>query len=233
MRTPLPAHGNINPMHRTRIKMCGMMTPDAARAAVDAGADAIGMILHANARRCIPLSVAEQIVRVVPAGVCTVGVFVDAPAILIQSYADTLGLSAIQLHGDEPLSLITELHPRPVIRALRIGSPATPDLARQLKSIGDAMLNLRGILLDSATGGSGEPNDWPAAEKFRRKLDDVAPAIFAGGLTPQSVPAIVRQYKPHMVDVSSGIECDHGQKDPTRMQAFASAVAQADLDAAE
>ena len=212
--------------------MCGMMTPDAARAAIDAGADAIGMILHAPARRRIELSVAERIVRVVPAGVSAIGVFVDAPALLIKGYAAALGLSAIQLHGDEPVELIADLHPLPVIRAIRcVGIDVASSLIRW-RDLADALPNLRGLLLDSGAGGSGQSNDWDALAAALPALQDALPVVLAGGLTPQTVPAVVRRFRPYMVDVSSGIECEHGRKSPEKMRAFHDAVAQADLDTA-
>src|SRR5688500_19573117 len=79
-------------MHRTRIKICGITRPQDARAAVDAGADAIGMILHANAPRAISRDIARQIVDAVPDHVDVVGVFVDADASFMRESARELKL---------------------------------------------------------------------------------------------------------------------------------------------
>lgn len=211
-------------MPRTRIKFCGMTRPQDALAAAEAGADAIGMVLHANSPRKIGRDVARQILQELPAFVTPVGLFVDAPADVILETANDLGLRHIQLHGNEPSSIFASLKGRAVIKAIRVtrGTPAI-----NLNPWREA--GLSGLLLDSGAG-SGIENDW---QMLRTMLDSGAfkgfgSLLMAGGLTPENVAPVVRLLRPWAVDVSSGIESSPGIKSREKMQAFVEAVRSAE-----
>src|SRR4051794_27810544 len=107
------------PMHRTRIKICGITRPPDAAAAVDAGADAIGMILHANAPRKISAQTANEIIDEVPDEIDVVGVFVDASAELIVQMAGELELDQVQLHGNESPAIVKSLAGLTIVKAIR------------------------------------------------------------------------------------------------------------------
>lgn len=148
----------------------------------------------------------------------TVGVFVNQPASLINSIAETLALDLVQLSGDEPWEDCLLIR-RPVIKAVRLGpSGSVAGVLREAEA-GTASL----VLLDSAVpgqfGGSGVTADWQLA----RALAEQLPVMLAGGLTPANVGQAIRQVQPWGVDVSSGVETN-GVKDPSKIAAFMAAV---------
>src|SRR5580698_6716450 len=104
------------PMHRTRIKICGITRPADAIAAAEAGADAVGMVLHGKSKRLIDLGRAREIVLALPPFVTAVGLFVDAETRFMADTARSLGLAAVQLHGRETPETAAELAPLPVIK---------------------------------------------------------------------------------------------------------------------
>jgi phosphoribosylanthranilate isomerase len=205
-------------MPRTRIKFCGMTRPQDALAAAEAGADAIGMVLHANSPRKISRDAARPIIRELPAFVTPVGLFVDAPPSLIVQTADELGLRHIQLHGKENPAILDSLGQHAAIKVFHLG----PDISSELSAWRSK--GLSGLLLDSGAG-SGIENDW----KTIRTMIDAGqfqglPLIMAGGLTPENVAGVVRMLQPWAVDVSTGIESAPGVKSREKMLAFVEAV---------
>ena len=223
-------------VHRTRVKVCGVGHVEDALAAARAGADAIGMVFHPPARRSIDLIRAAGILSALPPFVTPVGLFVDATRNTIRETAESLNLRHVQLHGDEPPELIEELRDFTVIKAIRV-HPATfrADLDRWREAIAKLMLTqLAGFVLETAgaAGGSGAPNDWNTVREHRQRGDFVGlpHLIAAGGLTVESVGAVVRDVRPWAVDVSSGVEISPGRKSPDKMAAFVAGVRAAERD---
>lgn len=221
-------------MSRTRIKICGVRDVDAARAAVDAGADAIGLVFAPGSPRRVTREQAWRIVQALPAFVEPVGLFVDASAAEIRGVASEVGLRTVQLHGDEPPALVEALASLRVIKALAF-DPARADQA--LGPWRAAGAPLSGILWDTPpradatlTGGSGEAFDWKplAALQKSGSLAGLAPLILAGGLNADNVGAAIALLRPHAVDVSSGVESSRGVKDASLIRAFCNAVRAAD-----
>jgi phosphoribosylanthranilate isomerase len=146
-----------------------------------------------------------------------VGVFIDQPEAEVAQIADFVGLDVVQLHGSEPPGFRS---PRPVVKALKVRDGAVPEVDDWPDP----------VLLDSWSadqrGGTGRTWDWEAARALlaRRRV------IFAGGLHPGNVGEVVRRYRPHGVDVSSGVESAVRVKDPDRVRAFVQAVRDADAD---
>ena len=192
-----------------RVKICGIRDRETARAAVEAGADALGFVFAASPRRVTP-EVAREIIAALPPFVTTVGVFVDAPLSVVREVAAFCRLDAVQLHGAEPPEYCRELNLR-VIKALRVkdaGSLAAID-AYPVQAM------LLDTYLPGRAGGTGKAFDWGllAGMKFR------LPLVLAGGLTPENVGAAVRTVRPYAVDVSGGVETG-GRKDPAKIRAF-------------
>jgi phosphoribosylanthranilate isomerase len=213
-------------MRRTRVKICGITRPKDAAAAAEAGADSIGMVLHAPSKRLIGLEQAGQIMAALGPFVSAVGLFVDAPADVIHTAAADLGLSAVQLHGHESLEFVETLHPLPVIKVIHVEAATLAGELRQWTA--GRPQNLIGLLLDTAAaGGSGVANDWDAISKQRLDF----PWIAAGGLTPSTVGDIVRRLRPWAVDVSTGVEDPGapGEKSPELIRKFIAAVRDADI----
>jgi phosphoribosylanthranilate isomerase len=198
---------------RTRIKICGITTPEALQAAVDAGADAIGLVFAAGSPRCLDADTATRLLALVPPNVLAVGVYRGLrPA---DPLTDRVGM--LQLHGDEDEALITSL-PHPVIR----GFPFAPEAVARW----DACPNVGYLLVDGPRAGAGETFDHRALAALIRTV--AKPVIRAGGLTPENVADAIRAVRPYGVDVSSGVESAPGVKDPKRIAAFCEAVRAAD-----
>ena len=202
--------------------MCGVCRAEDAVAAAAAGADAVGMILHARgSRRLIEAQYAMAVAEAIPPLVARVGVFVDARAPFVANCARSLRLDLVQLHGSETPDFIRSLATFRVVRAVRV--------AEYEAWATESIPNLVGLLIDSATGGSGEANDWDAVAAAIAKTPPRVPLFLAGGLTPETVGAVAARFKPWAVDVSSGIEAEPMIKSAEKMNAFARAVRDADV----
>jgi phosphoribosylanthranilate isomerase len=202
-----------------KIKFCGLTNREDAERAAAAGAWALGMIFWPHSpRRCEPAAAAE-IAGAVRRRVELVGVFVNAGLDEIASTADTLGLSMIQLHGDEGPAFCAEAGRRTgckVIKAMRIRSGA------DIQALAPFHTDLH--LLDSYApgkrGGTGETFAWELAAAHRGRI----PVILSGGLDPANVGDAIAAVHPYAVDVASGVESSPGRKDPAKLEAFAAAV---------
>jgi phosphoribosylanthranilate isomerase len=220
----------ITPVHRTRVKICGIGHVEDALAAARAGADAIGLIFHPAAKRNVSLERAAEIVRALPAFVTPVGLFVDAPAPRIREVALRLGLRHIQLHGNEPAEFIANLREFTILKAIRVDAATFgSELESWRGQIGKLRLDhLQGLVLETANaaGGSGKPNDWETINRHRQRGDLIGlpHLIAAGGLTPETVGRVIRDLRPWAVDVSSGVEIEPGRKSMQKIEEFIQAV---------
>ncbi|MCM2531999.1 phosphoribosylanthranilate isomerase [Neobacillus pocheonensis] len=193
-----------------KVKICGITDVEAAIAAVECGADAIGFVFAESKRRVQP-DRAKEIVSELPEYVLKVGVFVNETIEEIENIANNVGLTHIQLHGDEPASFSKSLS-LPVIKALSLQN------SDGLETIMNYPCEY--LLLDGPKGkyrgGNGTAFDWKSinSDNFMGKK-----VILAGGLTEENVEEGIRLIAPFMVDVSSGVETD-GKKDLKKIQSF-------------
>jgi phosphoribosylanthranilate isomerase len=205
---------------RVRIKICGITDPDDAQAAVDAGADLIGLNFVPGSPRELDLKTAETISQRVSGQVERVAVFQDAEDSEIVRVLRRVDLERVQLHGNETEEQV-EAVDLPVIKALR-----GADLEAADEYPGTM------LLLDhpSAGGGSGVAWDWSDAAALIEQGHDV---VIAGGLTPENVADAIRglgDLLPWGIDVASGVETEGHRKDPARMAAFIQAVRDAESE---
>jgi phosphoribosylanthranilate isomerase len=212
---------------RLLVKICGITTPEDARLAVDAGADAVGFVFWFMSPRKVDPARAAAIVRELPAPVLRVGVFVDAPRDEMLRICDEVGLDLLQLHGEEPLEALVD-PPRPALKAVRVGKQFAPEEALRYAS------RAAGLVVDTRLpgetqlpGGTGVPFDWSLVAGL---ADRVGFLMLAGGLSPENVAQAVRAVRPHAVDVSSGVERMPGRKDPARVRAFVEAARAAEAE---
>jgi len=207
-----------------RIKICGITRPEDAILALDAGADAIGLVF-ARSPRQVSIRQARQIVAAMPPFSFVVGVFVNARPATVLRTVEEVGLSAVQLHGDESPDQLAKLQGVRIIKALRVRDGRFLDMLRRYRDAG-----VSALLLDAfspkARGGSGRRFDWDLVAGAREggAMDDLPPLILAGGLTAQNVAAGIRKVRPWGVDVSSGVEDEPGVKSVEKIARFIAAV---------
>lgn len=197
------------------VKICGITRPEDAEAAVEAGADWIGLNFWPRSRRHVGVDRAVEIAAAIPGDVKKVGVFVNAAAPLVEEIIARVGLDLVQLHGDEDPDYCRAFAGR-YLRAFRVATAA--DL-RHLDAFDCDV-----VLLDAPQaeyGGGGVTGDWSLARKARGAGKKI---LLAGGLTPDNVAAAVRDVRPFGVDVASGVESGPGVKDVELMQRFVRAA---------
>jgi phosphoribosylanthranilate isomerase len=197
----------------TRVKVCGITRPEDAELAVELGAWALGFILWPGSRRHVDPAMAAGIARTMRRRAQLVGVFVNQPLDEIARMADEIGLTHVQLHGDEGPSFAAAAGQRTgarVIKAFRVRSRADVVDAERFHT------DLH--LFDGP--GNGVPWDWRLIAARRTR----APLMLAGGLTPDTVADAIDAVHPWAVDVASGVEAEPGVKDPEKVRAFMAAV---------
>jgi len=192
------------------VKICGIMSEEAALAAKRHGADMIGLVFAAS-RRQIDIHLAAAIARQV-SDVCKVGVFVNQQLAEVREIVEYCRLDMVQLHGDETAQYCQAVG-RPVIKAFRAGGGL---MAAQMTDYPADWL-----LLDSYVpgqpGGTGQTFDWRQAQAVVARLKQ--PVLVAGGLTADNVSEAIRVLQPAGVDVSGGVETD-GVKDEEKIRRF-------------
>ncbi|HJO05236.1 MAG TPA: phosphoribosylanthranilate isomerase [Acidobacteriota bacterium] len=202
-----------------RWKVCGITEEAGARAAVDAGADAIGFVFYPPSPRSVSVDRAASIARHLPDETWRFGVFVDPDPIEIAAIVDRVGVDFVQLSGDESPEMPSCL-PRHAFKALRLDDQTTGEQAMQLADRYPDCSLLIDAAVAGAYGGTGLQANWSAAAALAQRQR----IMLAGGLTPQTVAAAVEQVGPWAVDVSSGVESRPGHKDPQLICAFARAL---------
>lgn len=211
---------------RTRIKFCGITRVEDVHAAAAVGADAFGFIFAAGSPRQLDLARFDALLAAVPAFVTPVALFRNNAAVQVDAVLARSSRLIAQFHGDEAPEFCTAFA-RPWLKAVPMAALADAALTDFLQVFATA--GCCGFVFDShggaASGGSGRGFDWA-----RLPTAVPAPLILAGGLTPDTVAAAVRQVRPYAVDVSSGIESAPGIKDHAKMQRFADEVFRARTD---
>lgn len=204
------------------VKVCGITNLEDALAAVEAGADALGFNFYRRSPRFIAPEDARRIVRQLPSTVMSVGVFVnETEPDEVARISDYVGLTAVQLHGDESPDYCYALRrDRFTIKALRVNDDFEP------QSVKDYETNA--ILLDAYTagerGGTGRVVDWDVARRVR----ELVPQLFlAGGLSPENVALAIAAVDPYAVDACSHLESSPGRKDAEQVRAFVAAARRA------
>lgn len=213
----------------TWIKICGTTNLEDARAAAEAGADAVGFVFAESPRRVAP-EAAAKIAGALPAGVEKIGVFVHHPPAQVRVLVEQAGLTGIQLHGDEKdLAEERELLPWAEERGLRVilAVSALEDTGAGLKRLRSGA-HRPAMLLDSMTpslrGGTGVTWDWKRFAPFVDAIRETVDVVVAGGLKAENVQEAIRVLHPWGVDVVSGVEREPGKKDHKKVQAFVAAV---------
>jgi phosphoribosylanthranilate isomerase len=211
---------------RTRVKICGVTTPEALVAALSAGADAVGFVFYPPSPRALGVEQAAGLADRAP-HLLKVGLFVDGDDAVVEAAVQAARLGALQLQGGESPARVAELKSRfglPVWKAVGVKSPA--DIRAAEREFGGADL----LLLDAKPpegaalpGGNGLRFDWRILHEARPRMD----WALAGGLTPETVGEAIRRTAAPMVDVSSGVEDAPGAKNLAKIAAFVEAARRA------
>ncbi len=204
----------LSVQQKIRVKICGITSVTDALVAVNAGADAIGLVFYEPSPRYIDVELAEEIARAVGPFVTVVGLFVNAEKHVIEQALEKVPLHVLQFHGDESDEFCRQFS-RPYLKAIRMRRDLNVEMAISQYN------NAAGILLDAYTpgipGGTGETFDW---KRVPEKC--FASIVLAGGLTPENVNRAVKCTSPYGVDVSGGVESSPGIKDSVKVMTFVS-----------
>ena len=208
-------------MNRTRVKICGITLVEDAVSAVNAGADAIGLVFYAPSPRAVTIVQAQQIVAAMPPFVSVVGLFVNAKQTEIESVLSKVRLDILQFHGDESASDCQQIN-LPYYKAIRV--KAESNLLQYEAEFKSAKALLLDTYSEAAVGGTGQVFDWNLIPN-----NLTTPVILAGGLTAENVMQAIQQVRPYAVDVSGGVEATKGIKDVVKIAAFMRGVIDADV----
>ncbi|KAK5038122.1 anthranilate synthase / indole-3-glycerol phosphate synthase [Exophiala sideris] len=228
------------------VKICGTRTPEGAKAAIEAGADSVGIILVPSRKRFVSDEVALQIAEVVkstprPSSISPVSHDVGATGFFEHSSRALVRPDRAQLVGvlaDSPLEYVIEQVYKLGLDVVQLHGSEPIEYARNIPvpvvrkfSPSEPGISARGYhalpLLDAGAGGTGQQLALDDVKALFER-DPGVKVIFAGGLTPDNVSKVLESLGPYGsniagVDVSSGVESD-GKQDPSKIRAFVKAV---------
>ena len=207
------------------MKICGLTSLHDAELAAELGAWALGMIFFEGSPRRCSLGEAERITAALRRGPELCGVFVNAPLEHVIATSENLGLTLLQLHGDEGPAYCSEAARRSGARVIKAVQVSDPGDVRDLQRfhVDFHLLDARARSESERTlrGGTGETFDWRLARAHRGSV----PLIVSGGLDPGNVGEAIARTSPFAVDTASGTEAAPGHKDPGKLREFFAAVA--------
>jgi phosphoribosylanthranilate isomerase len=207
-------------MQTPRIKICGVTRLEDALAATELGAWAVGMVFYEGSPRCATIAEAERIGAALRRRTEIAGVFVNASPGEIADVSDRVGLTLVQLHGDEGPAFCSEVARRTGARTIKAASVRGAGTLQDLERFHTDFHLLDGYAA-GLRGGTGERFDWSLLATRRSSV----PLILSGGLDAAHVGEAIAATHPYAVDVASGVEASPGVKDHERLKAFFEAVA--------
>jgi phosphoribosylanthranilate isomerase len=193
-----------------KLKVCGMTSAAQMEQAYEAGVDYVGMVLFDGSKRSLLPYLEKEKAAIKALPVSKVGVFVNESCDRILSLADELGLTSIQLHGDETPDFCSTVRQRVnIIKAFRVGADTDIDaLVTNYHDVCDYFL----FDTDNASyGGSGKAFDWNLLEKAL--VDKLF--FLSGGIGPGDAKKVTDFYHPfhYGIDINSRFETAPGEKD--------------------
>ncbi len=204
------------------VKICGITTDEAMQAAIDAGADYVGLVFFAKSPRFVTAEQAADLTQLVE--VRKVGLFVDPDDTLLDEVVSHVRLDLLQFHGSETperLERIRLEYGLPVMKVVPVSAAADLAAAEPFLPVVDRLLfDAKPPKGSELPGGNAVSFDWTILAGYKSKL----PWMLAGGLTPANVAEAIRITGAKAVDVSSGVESAPGVKDPDLIRAFVRAA---------
>lgn len=208
----------------TKAKICGIKTEAALDAAIDGGADYIGLVFFPKSPRHLDLATAAALAAKARGRVKVVALLVDPDDAHAIDVAAKVDPDIIQLHGHETperVRALSSLTNRPFLKAVSVATAEDALSAANYDGIADMILfDAKPPKGASLPGGNGLAFDWRALEPVKGRRD----FMLSGGLTPDNVADAIRLTGAAAVDVSSGVETAPGQKSPELIRRFLRAV---------
>lgn len=201
---------------RTRAKICGITRLEDALAAVEYGADAIGLVFYKPSPRYVSIEQAAAISAALPPFVSVVALFVDPTQGEVNAVLSRVRIDVLQFHGEES-EVACAQYSLPYLKVIRVKTDT--NLIQYAQAYGTAKALLLDTYSEHAVGGTGQVFDWSLIPN-----NLPVPIILAGGLTPENVNEAVKQVKPYAVDVSGGVETSKGIKNSVKIAAFMAAI---------
>ncbi len=212
----------------TRVKICGLNTAEAMAAALDAGADDVGLVLFPPSPRNVSMESAKELARQARGRAGIVALTVDADDGLLEAIVEGVKPDVLQLHGNESAERVADIRRRfgiPVMKAIKVATAEDAAQALDFAEVADLILfDARPPKGADRPGGHGAVFDW-------RALNDVKDRVrymLSGGLTSENVAEAIQATGATAVDVSSGVERAPGVKDNDRIRAFIAIARAAD-----
>ena len=202
-----------------QVKICGITLIDDALVAVDAGADALGLIFYEGSPRGIDVEQAREIVSAVPPYTTVTALFVNPERSLVERVLKAVPISQIQFHGSESAQFCRSFG-RPYVKSISVSTD--DEMQQVMREHSTSRAFLFDTLVPGKHGGTGKTFDWT---KIPTK--NIGYRVLAGGLNAENVAEAIRIGGPDAVDVSSGVESSAGVKDHDLVRRFIAAAKQA------
>jgi phosphoribosylanthranilate isomerase len=204
-----------------QVKICGLSTVETMQAALDAGADFVGLMFYPKSPRNVSVEQAAELAAIATGRTKIVAVMVDADDDLLRSIVQHAKPDYIQAHGDETPERIAEiknLFGVQVIKVIKIKSATDVRLVKDFRAVADLIMFDPKAPKDTLPGGNGLSFDWGLLNSEDGNF------MLAGGLTPDNVAQAIRRTRARIVDVSSGVETSPGVKDISLIRKFIEAA---------
>jgi phosphoribosylanthranilate isomerase len=203
------------------VKICGLKTRPALDAALDAGADYVGLVFYSKSPRNVDLATAATLARAATGRAQSVALVVDADDTTLREIVSTVAPDLIQLHGKETperVAAVKALTRTAVMKVIGVATDADVDGAAAYADVADRILFDAKPPTDrpnALPGGNGIAFDWRILGNWRERW-----YMLSGGLTPANVAEAIALTHAPAVDVSSGVERVPGEKDPGLIRDF-------------
>jgi phosphoribosylanthranilate isomerase len=211
-------------MSEIQVKICGLSTEDTMQAALDAGADMVGLMFFPKSPRHVSLSQACKLADMARGKAEIVAVTVNMDLDGLSRIKELVNPDTFQFHGDETpeaCAAAKVMQGTKVMKAVSISEKADLEKAIYYSIVADSILfDAKPPAGSDLPGGNGVSYDW----ELLKDLDLTKPFMLSGGLDPSNVAEAIRLSGTKAVDVSSGVERDKGVKDNERIRAFMAAV---------
>jgi phosphoribosylanthranilate isomerase len=204
-----------------QVKICGLSTAETMQAALDAGADFVGLMFYTKSPRNVSMEQAENLAAMVKGRAKIVAVVVDADDALLKSVMKYAKPDYIQAHGSETPERIEEIRTQfgvRVIKVIKVKDAADVDLIKDFRDVADLIMFDPKAPKDTLPGGNGLSFDWNLL------IGKISQFMLAGGLNPDNVAQAIKLTHAPIVDVSSGVESSPGIKDAGLIAKFIKAA---------